>query len=120
LASTRQGFAIGCFAVADTADKSAACDQVDWVRYLMTPDTVVVFDQQNVARAQPRTQCGRVARRERFVALYRLFQIAGEQMPDPVKRGAHGSASLRLAVDCRIVAMHDIIGRRLLPFGSCC
>ena len=53
-------------------------------------DVVVAFDQQHVAGLQRVLQGGKVARREGLIALHRLFQIAGQKLPDSVEHEAHG------------------------------
>ena len=52
-------------------------------------NVIVAFDQQHVARPQRRAQGVGIARRERLIALRRLFQIMGEKPPDPVGHPTH-------------------------------
>ncbi len=52
-------------------------------------NVVVAFDQQHVAGLQHRAQRIRLARRERLVAVLRLFQIAGKKLPDAFECPTH-------------------------------
>ena len=52
-------------------------------------DLVVAFDQQHVAGAERRRQCGRIARRKRLVARNGLLQIPGKHLPEAVEHVAH-------------------------------
>jgi hypothetical protein len=53
---------------------------------------IVAFDQEHVAGAKRRAQALGVARRQGLIALDRLFQIVGDQSPDPVCHPTHHTA----------------------------
>ena len=81
-----QRFAVGGLAVADAPDIKRGMRPGGLGEIFDDAGNVVVaLDQQHVARTQGGAQRRGIARREGLIALHRLFQIAGENMPNAIE-----------------------------------
>ena len=90
-------------------------------------DVVVAFDQQYVAGSQRRAQRFGIGRRERLIAVHRLFQIVRQKAPNPIDHPAHHrpSAPVLGAQDVpralrifRALSLAGEFGEESLRFGS--